>query len=177
MDDNSSTSIKRYINISVLLHFRNVNRVGELCAIHLRLGVQDDVAGEARKAADPQVELGGQDGHGHHAQQEGGHGAAVFVGLSAMPGMYMYSCASTKGCSIIACQMTCKYFGRTPTPGICRHVSLVVSWRVPTCDEGALRALRVKSPQRCAFIQYLEDEQSRGMLLLRALNDLGSTFV
>lgn len=85
MYDNS-TSFECHEHLSILLTLQ-LDRAGELCAIHLCVGVQDDVVGEARKAADSQVELGGQDGHGHHAQQESGHGAAVFVGLSAVPGM------------------------------------------------------------------------------------------
>lgn len=60
----------------------------ELRDVDIRPGVQDDAAGEAREAANPEVELGGQDGHGHDAQQESCQGPALLLGVSAVQGVY-----------------------------------------------------------------------------------------
>ena len=59
----------------------------ELRDVDIRPGVQDDAAGEAREAANPEVEPGRQDGHGHDAQQEGCQGAALLLGVSAVQGV------------------------------------------------------------------------------------------
>lgn len=70
--------------LSFLKYYRR--SIGQLRAVHLRPGVQDDAAREARKAADPQVEYGGENGYGHDAQQEGRAGAAFLLGVSTVRG-------------------------------------------------------------------------------------------
>ncbi|CAN0521235.1 unnamed protein product, partial [Ectocarpus sp. 12 AP-2014] len=48
-----------------------------------RTGVQDAALGETREAPDSETEPGGQGDHGHDAQQEGGQGQALALGVSA----------------------------------------------------------------------------------------------